>query len=420
MATTYKTFSNNDIVSTKTLLNEAIPLTGTVVSGTYMEGTSEVNIKNYAHGMFQSVYDYPYLSSSANHIFDITFGYSANSACSSSTSAQNAKKINIYNQMAKVLVGHSSSGVIQEFDEDGDLTGGTKIQEAFFLNFARLLTKDEVKKGSFSVELGIEVGNSASFHKRIKLTDYNAQNDYRVNSPAGDYAVLYAETSYDGGDTIDGTAYSSRKFLVNERALGRVKCGLIYYQAGVAVLTSSLFAHASASTITGETATNGKGLLGEDYGGYKDSGVLKAMVAAHGYQPLLGPNIGPGGETAVSGDEGSNLYLRAMLTGSEISSSCNALRSRLYNISFNNTTELNSTIYFCRLNHNEFNYSSNPTYLNGSKIRIKNVAGDTPVAYVTGVGLYSSDNELMAVAKLSEPLKKDPTNELTLRVRLDY
>ena len=62
MATIYKTFSNNDVVSTKTLLNEAIPLTGTVVSGTYMEGTSEVNIKNYAHGMFQSIYDYRYLS----------------------------------------------------------------------------------------------------------------------------------------------------------------------------------------------------------------------------------------------------------------------------------------------------------------------------------------------------------------------
>ena len=171
MATTYKTFSNNDIVSTKTLLNEAIPLTGTVLSGTYMEGTSEVNIKNYAHGMFQSIYDYPYLSSSANHIFDITFGYSANSSMSGTTSTQNAKKINIYNQMAKVLVGHSSSGVIQEFDEDGDLTGGTKLRECFFLNFARLLTKDEIKKGSLSIEIGIEPGNSASFHKRIKCTD---------------------------------------------------------------------------------------------------------------------------------------------------------------------------------------------------------------------------------------------------------
>jgi hypothetical protein len=43
-----------------------------------------------------------------------------------------------------------------------------------------------------------------------------------------------------------------------------------------------------------------------------------------------------------------------------------------------------------------------------------------PVAYPTTVGLYSADRELLAVAKLSEPLKKDPNTELTLRVRLDY
>ena len=171
MATTYKSFSNNDVVSTKTLLNEAIPLTGTVVSGTYMEGTSEVNIKNYAHGMFQSVYDYPYLSSSANHIFDITVGYSANSGYSASSNTQNAKKINIYNQMAKVLVGHDATGSIRDFDEDGDLTSGTKLTECFFLNFARLLTKDEIKKGSFSLELGVNAAVSGAFHRRIKLNN---------------------------------------------------------------------------------------------------------------------------------------------------------------------------------------------------------------------------------------------------------
>ena len=66
--TSYKPFELNDRVVTRTLLHEAIPLTGTIVSGTY----SDNNIKNYSHGMFQSVYDYPYLSSSANHIFEST------------------------------------------------------------------------------------------------------------------------------------------------------------------------------------------------------------------------------------------------------------------------------------------------------------------------------------------------------------
>ena len=92
----------------------------------------------------------------------------------------------------------------------------------------------------------------------------------------------------------------------------------------------------------------------------------------------------------------------------------------MYNLQFNNTVELNSTVYFCRINHNEFNYSTNPTYLSGSKIRVKTQSSDMPLAYITSVGLYNDSNELVAVAKLSEPLKKSNDNEFTLRVRLDY
>ena len=89
-------------------------------------------------------------------------------------------------------------------------------------------------------------------------------------------------------------------------------------------------------------------------------------------------------------------------------------------MTFNNTTELNSTVYFCRANSNEFNYSSNPTYLSSSQIRVKNVSTDNPVSYITTVGLYGANNELLAVGKLSEPLKKTPADEFVLRVRLDY
>jgi len=120
----------------------------------------------------------------------------------------------------------------------------------------------------------------------------------------------------------------------------------------------------------------------------------------------------------ISALEQSDVY--SLFTGSSIQTACDALRHRLLNVSFNNTTELNSTVYFCRAHHNEFNYSANPTYLTESQIRVKNVPSDMPVSYITSVGLYSPDNELLAAAKLSEPLRKDPTNELTLRVRLDY
>ena len=84
MAGQFKPIGPNDRTTTRTLLHEAIPLTGAIVSGTY--GTE--NIKNFSHGMFQSVYDYPYISSSANHIFDITMGYSSNAGLSSSAATQ--------------------------------------------------------------------------------------------------------------------------------------------------------------------------------------------------------------------------------------------------------------------------------------------------------------------------------------------
>ena len=84
----------SDVTTTRTFLHEVVPISGSIISGTYGVFTAENNVKNYTHGMFQSVYDYPVLSSSANHIFDITMGYDESSALSHSTSPQNSKKIN--------------------------------------------------------------------------------------------------------------------------------------------------------------------------------------------------------------------------------------------------------------------------------------------------------------------------------------
>ena len=67
------------------------------------------------------MYDYPYLSSSANHIFDLSVGYANASALSGATNSQNAKKINIYNEMAQVLVGFDENNNVRRFDEDGNL-----------------------------------------------------------------------------------------------------------------------------------------------------------------------------------------------------------------------------------------------------------------------------------------------------------
>ena len=362
MATTFKNFLSNDLANTRTLLHEAIPITGSIVSGTYAD---DGNIKTYGHGMFKSVYDYPYLSSSANHIFDITTGYSVASSFSGSSSTQNSKKINLYNQMAQYLVGYDDTGNIKKFTMPTD---GTVMNECFFVPFARLLSKDEIKKGSVSLEFGLSSSFSyaGDAHQiRGKLIDYSGSDGYYVDSPAGEYGVLYVTAS-----THNNILKANRRF----------PAGLLYYQAGIAVITASIFTDEAMG-----------GLLNNSFN----------------HVQMRGPS-----STAED--------VNAVLTGSLITGSVDNFRTRLYNLSFNNTTELNSSIYFCRVNHDEFNYSSNPTYLNNSKIRVKTKASEDPISYITTIGLYSAANELMAVAKLSEPLKKTPSQEFTLRVRLDY
>ena len=227
MASIYKTIRSEDIASTRTVLHEAIPLTGTIVSGTYADS----NIKNYSHGMFQSAYDYPYLSSSANHIFDISLGISEESALYSSVSSQQSKKKNIYNQMAQVLMGYDKNGNINRFDTDGDLFSTTddKMNDVVFVTFSRLLVKDEIQKGTFTLELGAAQSYTSPFTGRVTLKDIGAESDYRVNSPTGEYGILYMSQSA-GGTTI-----------TNATGLTEQPAGLLYYQAGVAVLTSSVF-----------------------------------------------------------------------------------------------------------------------------------------------------------------------------------
>ncbi len=348
----FKPLTELDRKSSRTLLHEAIPITGTLISATDIGGYTtnasgrELNIKTFSHGMFQQVYDYPYLSSSANHIFDVTAGISAQSSSlylGGVEMTQQKKKANIYAGLAKILNGTTTDGVIRAFDQDGDFAGGDKINEAIFLNLSRLLVKDEVKKGSFEIKLGTAAIANPN-NTVVTVKDHGGETSYKTNSPAGEYGLLHSAS-----------------------AAGN-PCGLIFYQAGIVVLTGSVFGHST------------------QIGANNASSSFKDMIQSQSLDALA-----------------------------------DGVRKRIQNISFNNTTELNSSMYFCKANHHEFNYSSNPTFLTASKIRVKgNDILQPPRSYVTTVGLYSADNELLAVAKLSEPIRKDPENELNFRVRLDY
>lgn len=85
-----------------------------------------------------------------------------------------------------------------------------------------------------------------------------------------------------------------------------------------------------------------------------------------------------------------------------------------------------STNYFVRVKNREFNYSNNPTFVSdGTDGKTKGTIIyqdliNNPRTYITSVGLYDINNELLAIGKLSRPTQKSFDNELLIKVRIDF
>lgn len=87
----------------------------------------------------------------------------------------------------------------------------------------------------------------------------------------------------------------------------------------------------------------------------------------------------------------------------------------------NSQENITSDYVFIRARNSEYNYSENPSFISGSQGEVIYTQFiNAPQTFITSVGLYNDANELLAVAKLSKPLKKDFTKEALIRVKLDF
>ena len=93
--------------------------------------------------------------------------------------------------------------------------------------------------------------------------------------------------------------------------------------------------------------------------------------------------------------------------------------------SFESTMTIYETQYKCTITEKEFNLSLNPTLLSGSSCNVTTTklkdftTGSLFSPYITTVGLYNNSYELIAVAKLSQPLPTSPTTDTTILINLD-
>ena len=82
--------------------------------------------------------------------------------------------------------------------------------------------------------------------------------------------------------------------------------------------------------------------------------------------------------------------------------------------------KVSSTYYFARARNFEFNYTTNPSFTDDNGNVLINSMINNPTVYISTVGMYNDSGDLLAVAKLSQPVTKDFTKEALIRVKLDY
>ena len=259
--------------------------------------------------------------------------------------------------------GHSSASLNAGYSE----TFLSTEKERTYQQMAKMLLGDKSALFSF---------NSVEYHelfflmfKRRIYKDEVKKGDLTINlqvsGAAGDTLIL-TDLGAASAFTI-GTAGDEAPIYSGSTAVGR-----IYYNAGIAVFATGAFLPpANTETIY--------------WSGSANTGLE---------------------EVAISGN------IDHMVDG---------LRNRINDIQFLNQTNLHSTIYFCRALNSDFNYSTNPTFLDGDGRVVPTSGTDQQTrTYPTTIGLYDINDNLLAVAKTSEPVKKSPDSEIIFRVKLSF
>ena len=84
------------------------------------------------------------------------------------------------------------------------------------------------------------------------------------------------------------------------------------------------------------------------------------------------------------------------------------------------TENVSTQHFFVRATNREFNYSNNPTYTAADGTFAETTFNTDPQTYITTVGLLNTSNELIAVAKTSQPINKSFDKEVLIKVKLSF
>jgi len=323
-----------------------------------------------------------------------------------SQSVMMREKVDNYKQFSSFLLGNANSafylGSTSYPDNNGTITTTTnRINEALFVNFKRLFSRDRLRKETFALRFYTSASLSGGPLPAGMLLSQTVTGS-NVGSVSEQGVEIFADigANTDSRRTTGGDVARLKKASDTSEDVG-----LLFYDYGIAVFDLAKICWSDQHM----------------------SGTIGAMNStAH--------NDIVAGQTVIgSGSHASNpnaTFIPDFLVSSSLDDiidhigGCRFSSGTLTAMAFQNQTNIQSSIYFCRAAPGEFNYSTNPTYIDSSGnlqvIEDQTDPTERSFTFITTVGLYNANNELMAVGKLSRPIEKNDEKDLNVRVRLDF
>lgn len=407
----FKEISSGDVKTARSYLNQLIDVIELDISGSSTRKKYQAFVTGgigpgVTSSLFQTVYDQDFTLQTANAIFDMTVGlFYSGSTVNGSTTGRDAagkflfnssslmmrEKIDIYKQFAQMLLGDASEQFVAPADST---TTSDKIDPALFVCFKRLFSRDKIKRETFAMKFYV-TGASRMPNLITQLSGSEPTSNAHIYTDIGSSNNKNFTFGGEVGGIVD--AADTTKTV-----------GLLFYDRGVAVFDLNKILYANQPV----------------------SGIINAMNANGGVNFSAGRTIIGGDTAGASGENQQAKFIPDLLVSASIDDIVDHIASVRFGgaaetaLTFQNVTNINSTLIFCRAAADEFNYSSNPTFTDTQNriVVIDSGQEDTQQTFtmVTGVGLYDANDNLLAVAKLSRPIEKSPERDLTLRLRIDF
>jgi len=332
---TFQAFDNQDIKSTTSYLNQLVDIIGSDISGSSTRKEYQVFVTGglgpgVTSSLFQTVFDQDFTLQTANPVFDITYGYATGSSIVSAwsptidangkyifpvNSLMMREKLDIYRLFARELLGDENA----VFTATAPSSNNTiEIKEAIFICFKRLFARDKVKRETTAIRFfvsasggGAAIPTPAGVSNNIVKTGVSASILTDINSSTNKYYTVGGEAA-----VLVDSANTTNPY------------GLLFLDRGIMILDMS---------------------RSFDQRTYI-SGAIDSVEYSSGINPNMSASLCMFGASASIDNFLDHLCSTRFTASNETA------------MTFQNVTNINSTIFFCRANPDSFNYSSNPTF----------------------------------------------------------